>query len=192
MSGEDEKTQAQKTAENKPALPQPRPAPEKPQPKRQPVKSGEAQTAMGSSDMTPVAPQGDLAPAARQPPVEGDTIHYVRFSPETGGTGDHDMAGDPYLNAIKARVEHYRQYPPASEFPPIGKEVVIISILVEPTGQISQIKVLDPPTSDRVTEAARMMINLSSPFPPLPSSWGNYRASIEAEFLMVPSGTETR
>jgi len=190
MSGEDQKTEARKTAENKPALPQPTPMPEKPQPKRPMEKAGQAQTAMGSSAMMPTAPEGETAPAARRPPVEGDGIHYILLSPDSGGTGDRDTAGDPYLNSIRNRVEHYRQYPPASEFPASGREVVILRILVEPSGQINGIKVLEPTSSDRVTEAARLMINLSSPFPPLPPDWGASEVAIDAELVMMPNGAE--
>jgi protein TonB len=160
-SGTDDKTEAKKTAKPEPALPN----------------SGSPQ----ASQAKPV-PAAEPRPAA---PAEKDLT--IRLPPK-GGTGEHDLAGDAYLNRMMQMIERNRVYPPAAEFAGPGGKLVIYSVVLEPSGSMNAITLLSSSGATRLDEAARLMITSSAPFPPLPADYPQLRTRIVVEIPVYPRG----
>ena len=189
MSGPDEKTASASDETKTPTLPEPKPASEQPQPKQ----SGTAPT----KETAPSKPKTELKPEGKQAMAESETkkesaagplFHSFRLPGPHGGNADRDMAGDPYLNAIKARVESHRIYPPASEFRGSGEREAVYSILIDPSGNLVALTLVASSGSSMVDEAAGQMIRASAPFPHLPPSYPQIRTLITGAIPVFPRG----
>jgi len=158
-SGPDEKTEAKKTAKAQPALPQ----------------SGSPQ-------------ESQARPVPAQPRAEAPAEKFLAIRlPQPGGNAERDLAGDAYLNRVMQMIERNRIYPPAADFAGRGARLVIYSIVIEPSGSMNAITLLNTSGTPRLDEAARLMITSSAPFPPLPASYPQMRTLITVEIPMFPN-----
>ncbi len=160
-SGTDEKTEAKKTTKAEPALPQ----------------SGSPQESMAK-------------PAPAQPRAEAPAEKFLAIRlPQKGGTADRDLAGDPYLNRMMQMIERNRIYPPAADFIGSASRLTIYSVVLEPSGAMNAITLLNSSGTPRLDEAARLMITSSAPFPPLPPDYPQIRTRIVIEIPIYPRGS---
>jgi len=187
MSGPDEKTEAKvEDAALTPALPQPKAPPPEPaaqQKKPTPVHPGNREPA----SVAPATSAERGAAPAPEPRKEPGLFHTLRLPSQHGGTGERDTAGDAYLNRMKEMVERRRIYPPASAFPGGGERLAVYSILVDPSGELVQITLLDSSGSTVADEAAGNMIRSAAPFPPIPASYPHIRTLITVEMPIYPN-----
>lgn len=129
------------------------------------------------------------APSSEPPPVAipAPKVLSLRL-PDRGGNAARDMSGDPYLNRLLTAIEHNRVYPPATEFGEVAQKLVVYSVVVEPTGQISTMTLIVPSGHSRIDEAARQMIAATAPFPRLPADYPQIRTSITIGIPIYPRG----
>ena len=162
-SGAEEKTEAKKTDEPpKPALPR--------------------AASMAERSAKP-------APSAEPPPVAIPAPKVLSLKlPDRGGNAARDVSGDPYLNHLLTAIEGNRVYPPAAEFGEAAQKLVVYSVVVEPTGQISTMTLIVPSGHPRIDEAARQMITATAPFPHLPADYPQFRTSITIGIPIYPRG----
>ena len=195
-SGADETTEAKKTEEMKPALPQSQiqkaPEPEKPEakpepaPKPTPPRTTEKERASGRGEVLPLPP---LPPVAQEKTREAAPAHHnltIRLPAPGGGNGEQDRSGDPYLNHLRALFEKNRVYPETSEFHGAAEKQVIYSFVVNPNGNIDTIILGGSSGSSRIDEAARAIITNSMPFPPLPPDYDGLPTPITVIMSMIP------
>jgi periplasmic protein TonB len=188
MSGADEKTAAKQEDTPEPALPQqksPPPQPAQQQKKPTPTRPGNKEPA--SVNESSAEREAAAEPEARKEVPPAPLFHSIRLPSRHGGTGERDTAGDAYLNRMRDMVERHRIYPPASAFPDGQDRVAIMSILVDPSGELVQITTLASSGSTVADEAARTMIQSSTPFPPIPSSYPHIRTLITVEMPIYPT-----
>jgi len=187
MSGPYEKTASASNETKTETLPEPKPASEQPQPHQ----SGTAQT----KETAPAKPKAEVKPEGRQAMAEPDTkkesaagplFHSFRLNGPHGGNAERDLAGDPYLNAVKARVESHRVYPPVSEFRGAAQREAVYSILIDPSGNLVALTLVASSGSSVLDEAAGQMIRASSPFPHLPPSYPQIRTLITGAIPIYP------
>ena len=189
MSGSDEKTEAKQEDTPQPALPQPKSPP--PQPAPQQTKPVPARP--GNRDPASVtAPSSAEREAALEPDTKknvtpGPLFHSIRLPSQHGGTGERDTAGDAYLNRMRDMVERHRIYPPASAFLDGRERVAILSVLIDPSGELVQITTLASSGSSVADEAAGNMIRSSAPFPPIPPTYPRIRTLITVEMPIYPT-----
>ncbi len=160
-SGADEKTQAKKTVKAEPALPQ----------------SG-----------SPRESQARPVPAEPRADAPAEKFLAIRL-PQKGGNADRDLAGDAYLNNMKQMIERNRIYPPAADFIGSTNRLSIFSVVLEPSGAMNAITLLNSSGTPRLDEAARLMITSSAPFPPLPADYPQIRTRIVIEIPIYPRGS---
>lgn len=186
MSGDSDKTEA--AGDTHPALPPTQTAPEPPKPKRPTVPKVQTKEPITAKGETKAA--NDPTQTARAEPrketQEGSFIHSITLHPPGGGTGKEDSAGDPYLNRLKDRIEQNRIFPPASAFPGGGARLAVFSVVLEPTGDLSAITLIEPTGSNLLDEAAGRMIRVSTPFPPFPLNYPNVRVLIKIAIPIYP------
>ncbi len=188
MSGSEEKTEAAAEEKPQPALPQPKPQTEKPQPRRAGSdRATERQPPAASAESKTSERQAALAPEPRKAAPSGELFHSIRLPSAHGGDAERDRAGDPYLNRLRDLVERNRIYPPASEFPGGGERLAVYSIVIEPTGDLTAITLLESSGSNVLDEAAGRMIRISTPFPPLPLSYPSIRTLITVAIPLFPN-----
>jgi TonB family protein len=187
MSGPDERTAAASEDAKVEALPEPKPAAEQPQPRQ----SGTT----ADKDKTPPKPKSEATPEGRQAMAEpepkaesppGPLFHSFRLPSPHGGTAPRDLAGDPYLNAVKARVESHRIYPPASEFHGVRERLVTYGIQIDPAGNLVTLTLIASSGSSVIDQAAGQMIRASSPFPHIPPSYPQIRTLITGTIPIYP------
>ena len=187
MSGPDEKTAAASENAKVEALPEPKPAAEQPQPRQ----SGTT----ADKDKTPPKPKSEPKPEGRQAMAEPETkkesppgplFHSFHLPSPHGGTAPRDLAGDAYLNAVKARVESHRIYPPASEFNGVPEREVTYGIQIDPSGNLVTLTLLASSGSSVIDQAAGQMIRASSPFPHIPPSYPQIRTLITGTIPVYP------
>jgi TonB family protein len=189
MSGADEKTEAKLEDTPQPALPQPKSPPPEPAPQQKkpaPTRAGNREPA-SVAPASPAEREAALVPEARKETPPGELFHSIRLPSQHGGTGERDSAGDAYLNRMRDQVERHRIYPPASAFMSGAERVAIYSILVDPTGELVQITLLESSGSSVADEAAGNMIRGSAPFPPLPAGYPHIRTLITVEMPIYPT-----
>ena len=189
MSGPDEKTEAKREDTPQPALPQPKSPPPQPaqqQKKPAPTRPGNKEPASVTSPSS-AEQEATLEPESQKEAQAGPLFHSIRLPSRHGGTGERDTAGDAYLNRMKDMVERHRIYPPASAFLDGQERVVILSILVDPSGELVQITTLASSGSTVADEAAGNMIRSSSPFPPIPANYPHIRTLITVEMPIYPT-----
>ncbi len=182
MSGADEKTEAKQEDTPQQALPQPKSPPPQPAPQQKkpaPARPGNREPASTS----PSSPEQEatLEPEIKKEAQPAQLFHSIRLPSQHGGTGERDTAGDAYLNRMKDLVERHRIYPPASAFPDGQERLVVLSILIEPSGELVQITTLASSGSSVADQAAGNMIRNSAPFPPVPPSYPHIRTLITVE-----------
>jgi periplasmic protein TonB len=191
MSGPDEKTEAKVEDTPQPALPQPKSPP--PEPAAQPKKPTPAPQRPGNKEPASAAPSSSAErEAARAPEPEkqaapGLLFHSIRLPSQHGGTGEHDTAGDAYLNRMRDVGEKHRIYPPASAFLGGAERLVTMSILIDPSGELVHLTLVVSSGSSLADEAAGNMIRSSAPFPPIPVSYPHIRTSIIVEMPIYPN-----
>lgn len=189
MSGEDEKTEAKQEDTPQPALPQPKSPPPQPaqqQKKPTPTRPGNKEPANVTAE-TSAAREAAAQPETRKDVQPGPLFHSIRLPGRRGGTGERDTAGDAYLNRMKEMVERHRIYPPASAFLDGQERVAVLSILVDPSGELVQITTLASSGSSIADEAAGNMIRSSAPFPPIPANYPHIRTLITVEMPIYPN-----
>lgn len=188
-SGSDDKTEAKAEETPQPALPQPKSPPPEPAPQQKKPALARA----GNREPASVAParptdhEAALVPEPRKEAPPGELFHTIRLPSQHGGTGERDTAGDAYLNRMRDLVEKHRIYPPASAFFGGAERLAVYSILVDPSGALVQITLLEPSGSSVADEAAGNMIRSSAPFPPIPASYPHIRTSIIVEMPIYPN-----
>jgi protein TonB len=193
MSGPDEKTEAKLEDTPQPVLPQAKwpPPPESVQQQKKPApapqRAGNKETASvplpSIADREAAAP----APALQKEAASAPLFHSIRLPSQHGGAGERDTAGDAYLNRMKDIVEKHRIYPPPAAFMGGAERLVVLSILVDPGGDLVHITLLASSGSSVADEAAGNMIRSSAPFPPIPASYPHIRTSIIVEMPIYPS-----
>jgi periplasmic protein TonB len=189
MSGSDDKTEAKLEDNPEPALPQPKSPPPQPaqqQKKPAPTKPGNKEPANVTSQST-AEREAEPEPETRQAQPAPQLFHSIRLPSQRGGTGERDTAGDAYLNHMKDIVERHRIYPPASAFLDGREKVVVLSVLVDPSGELVQITTLASSGSTIADEAAGNMIRSSAPFPPIPTTYPHIRTLITVEMPIYPN-----
>ena len=189
MSGEDQKTEAKQEDTPQPALPQPKSPPPQPaqqQKKPTPTRPGSKEPANVTAESS-AEREAAAEPETRKDVQPGPLFHSIRLPGRHGGTGERDTAGDAYLNRMKDMVERHRIYPPASAFLDGRERVAILSILVDPSGELVQITMLASSGSTVADEAAGNMIRSSAPFPPIPASYPHIRTLITVEMPIYPT-----
>jgi TonB family protein len=189
MSGPDEKTEAKQEDTPEQALPQPKSPPPQPaqqQKKPAPTKPGNKEPASVTSQSS-AEREAEPEPETRQAQPAPQLFHSIRLPSQRGGTGERDTAGDAYLNRMKEMVDRHRIYPPASAFPDGQERLVVLSILVDPSGELVQITTLASSGSSVADQAARNMIQNSAPFPPIPPSYPHIRTLITVEMPIYPN-----
>jgi TonB family protein len=183
-SGPDQKTEAAKSKVPKPALPQALPVhpeapvkppppdilPQPPAPKPTPPKVAAKEVARGRGVVVPL---DRLPPALRPQHAAAPPIRnlMLRLPSPGGGTGTRNLAGDAYLNRLMAVLARNRIYPPADEFAGALARQAIFGLLIDPSGNVSNIQLLASTGVQRLDEAAREMITNSAPFPRLPRDY---------------------
>jgi len=189
-SGPDEKTEAKVEDTPQPALPQPRSPP--PEPAAQPKKPTPTPQRAGNKEPASIAPSSSaereaaLAPEPRKEAPPGELFRSFRLPSQRGGTGQRNTAGDAYLNRLHDLVEKHRIYPPASVFLSGAERVAVLSIVVDPAGNLTNLTLLNSSGSSVADEAAGNMIRNSEPFPALPADY-HIRTSIIVEMPIYPS-----
>ena len=189
MSGEDQKTEAKQEDTPQPALPQPKSPPPQPaqqQKKPTPTRPGNRDPASVTAEST-TEREAAAEPDAKKDVQPGPLFHSIRLPGRHGGTGERDTAGDAYLNRMKDMVERHRIYPPAAAFLDGQERVAILSILVDPSGELVQITTLASSGSQVADEAAGTMIRSSAPFPPIPATYPHIRTLITVEMPIYPT-----
>jgi len=189
MSGPDEKTASASDETKTQTLPEPKPPSDQPQPHQ----SGTAPT----KETAPAKPKTEVKPEGRQATAEPETkkesaagplFHSFHLRGPHGGNAERDLAGDAFLNAIKARVESHRVYPPASEFRGAGEREAVYAILIDPAGNLVALTLVASSGSPVLDEAAGQMIRASAPFPHLPPSYPQIRTLITGAIPIYPRG----
>ncbi len=189
MSGPDEKTEAKLEDTPQPALPQPKSPPPQPaqaQKKPAPTRAGNKEPASVTSPSS-AEQAAALEPETRKEAQPAPLFHSIRLPSQHGGTGERDSAGDAYLNRMRDIVERHRIYPPASDFLDGQERLVIVSILIDPSGELVQITMLASSGSSIADEAAGNMIRSSAPFPPLPANYPHIRTLITVAMPIYPN-----
>jgi TonB family protein len=189
MSGPDEKTEAKLEDTPQPALPQaksPPPQPAQQQKKPTPTRPGNKEPASVTSQST-AEREAEPEPETKQAQPAPQLFHSIRLPSQHGGTGERDTAGDAYLNRMKDMVERHRIYPPASAFLDGREWQVVLSVLVDPSGELVQITTVAPSGSSIADQAARNMIQNSAPFPPIPANYPHIRTLIIVEMPIYPN-----
>jgi len=189
MSGADEKTEAKQEDTPQPALPQPKsppPDPAQQQKKPAPTRPGNREPASVTSPSS-TEREAALEPETRKEAPPAPLFHSIHLPSQHGGTGERDTAGDAYLNRMKDIVERHRIYPPASAFLGGDERLVVMSILVDPSGELVQITMLASSGSTVADEAAGTMVRNSAPFPPIPAGYPHVRTLITVEMPIYPT-----
>ena len=189
MSGPDQKTEAKREDTPQPALPQPKSPPPQPaqqQKKPAPTRPGNREPASVTSPNS-AEQEATLEPETQKEAQAAPLFHSIRLPSQHGGTGERDTSGDAYLNRMKEVVERHRIYPPASAFLSGEEKVVVLSILIDPSGDLVQITTLASSGSTVADEAAGTMIRSSAPFPPIPASYPHIRTLITVEMPIYPN-----
>ncbi|HEX4622170.1 MAG TPA: TonB family protein [Myxococcaceae bacterium] len=188
-SGPDDKTEAKAEETPQPALPQEKSPPPEPAPQQKkptPPRAGNKEPA-SVAPARPTEHEAALAPQPRKEAPPGELFHTIRLPSQHGGAGERDTAGDAYLNRMRDLVEKHRIYPPASAFFGGSERLAVYSILVDPSGELVQITLLEPSGSSVADEAAGNMIRSAAPFPPIPASYPHIRTSIIVEMPIYPN-----
>lgn len=189
MSGEDEKTEAKQEDTPQPALPQPKsppPPPAQQQKKPTPTRPGNKEPANVTAESS-AAREAAAAPEARKDVQPGPLFHSIRLPGRHGGTGERDTAGDAYLNRMKDMVERHRIYPPASAFLDGQERLVVMGVLIDPSGELVHVTLDASSGSSLADEAAANMIRSSAPFPPIPANYPHIRTLITVEMPIYPN-----
>ncbi len=200
-SGPDEKTEAAKKDKPENNLPievpvqteavkqppPPKPPPPVEAPKPTPPKALAKESAIGKGEMKPV----EALPPALQPQREAAPPMRnleIRLPSPGGGSGDADLAGDPYLNKMRGLLEQHRVYPPDEAFVGAPSRTAIYSLVIEPTGQLVAVTQLSSTGVPRLDEVGLQMIYGTSPFPPLPPDYPQIRTKIVVYIPVFPRG----
>lgn len=200
-SGPDQKTEAAKDDQPKktelpkalPIVPKVEPAPKPPNPMPQPPapkpKSPRVVAKAAARGHGVVVPIDRLPPALRPQRAAAPAIRnlVLRLPSHGGGNGTRDLAGDPYLNAVKTRLERNRIYPPADDFAGALARQAIFGVLISPSGTLVNIKLLAGTGIPKLDEAAREMITNSAPFPHLPADFPQVRTPITVLIPIYPA-----
>jgi len=145
-----------------PALEQPAPAPpEKPKPRPAPR----------------VEPRKDQL-ASRAPEISRKPDNFTQ--------ADKDETGDPYLNAVWARIERNRE--PTTPVGPSGlhlEGISVYEVLLDRAGRMQTIYLVQSAGSPLLDEQARRMIVAATPFPPPPPNYPE-RTAIKVTIRLFP------
>jgi outer membrane biosynthesis protein TonB len=197
-SGSDAKTEAAKHDKPNPAPPPPLPVqpkaaevpppptplPQPPEPK--PTSPRVKAAAIGKG--VPV-PREELPPALRpERPVAPPMRNLVLRLPSPGsGNAERDFVGDPYLNRLMQLLQRNRIYPLADQFAGALSRYAIYGVVIEPSGAIVNIKLIQPTGVSMLDEAGREMITNSSPFPHLPADYPQIRTYLTVVIPIYPA-----
>ena len=181
-SGSGEKTTAPPQAEEtapEPEAPTPPPietaAPETAAPAPKDTNSAPAEHAMAEA---PAAAAGKEKPhrtvAHTEPRKEASLVRAPRPESHVSdrALGEHEETGDPYLNMLWARVERNR--PETTPVGPSGLHldgISIYDVLIDRSGVMRGIKLLQSSGSEQLDDEARQMIVSATPFPQLPPDY---------------------
>jgi protein TonB len=161
-SGPDQETTAPPSGETKGAEAAPKPEPPPPTQAEAP----EPAQPKPPHPSPPASPKPKEAARETAPKPEKHVAANIR-------PGEKERSGDPYLNAISARLEQHRSYP-ASAVGPYGlrlEGVAVYEVGILPTGALAGMRLARSSGSPVLDETARQMIVQSAPFPPLPNNY---------------------
>jgi len=153
--------------------PQPEPvtgAPEKPpEPAPSPTPSETARVVEPPPPPAPEKPQPQRAAARAEPRKEQLNLRAPRVQapPENRTIGEKDETGDPFLNALWARIERNR--PQTTPLGPSGlhlEGISVYDVLLDRRGVVESITLLRSSGSPELDDEAAQMIQRAAPFPP--------------------------
>jgi protein TonB len=180
-SGSETKTEAKATEQPRPALPEASSTPEPTESKEQkPANTGE-KTPATAPRTARTGEHAAVAPEVHHEAQPAPLFHNIRLPSQRGGAGSRDSEGDAYLNRIRDIVERNRIYPPEQYFGGDAERLAVYSIVIEPSGGLVTITLLESTGSQMLDEAAGRMLRNSAPFPPIPASYPQIRTVIRAE-----------
>jgi protein TonB len=198
-SGPDEKTEAAKHDKPNPAPPPPLPVqpkaeeipppptplPQPPEPKPTPPRVKPKEAAIGRSVPMPL---DELPPALRpQRPAAPAVRNLVLRLPSPGsGSAERDFAGDAYLNRLTQLLQRNRIYPPADLFAGALSRFAVYGVVIEPSGAVVNVTLIQPTGVSVLDEDAREMITNSSPFPHLPADYPQLRTYLTVVIPIYP------
>jgi protein TonB len=177
QSGPDQKTTAPPQAEAK--GPEEAPAP---QPEQDKESSARAEAKTKPHPLAaPLAPKTKEAALPRAPnPTEHGSVDRA--------PGEEDLTGDPYLNALWARIEQHRTYP-ANAVGPLGLRLegtVVYQVFIDPRGSLQGMRLLRSSGADILDDTAKTMILAASPFPPPPDYYPRGGVALTVTIHLFP------
>jgi protein TonB len=198
-SGPDEKTEAAKHDKPNPAPPPPLPVqpkaeaipppptplPQPPEPKPTPPRVKATEAAIGKGVPVPLE---ELPPALRPQRPAAPAIRNLtlRLPSRGSGNAERDFAGDAYLNQLLRLLERNRVYPPTDDFAGALSRFAVYGVVIEPSGAVVNITLIQPTGVSVLDEAAREMISNSSPFPRLPPDYPQIRTYLTVVIPIYP------
>ena len=155
----------QKEAE---VIPEKKPPLEIPTKKTKPVKEAESgpRASKGESDSPPVPKE-----------LIGEGVTLKLKNP--------GFEYDFYLGSIQSKIEQNFRPPP-------GKKSVlsVVSFVILKTGEITDIRVIQPSGNLLVDQAAQRAVRAAGRFPPLPAQYGGDQLAINIEFVANPGAAK--
>jgi len=179
QSGADQETTAPPEAKEKGAEAAPKPE-----------KQEEAKNATESQPKAAVE-----HPAAPKPPkpkeAERETAPKVQHGSVDRAPGEETKEGDPYLNTLWRMIEQHRTYPTGAVgslgLPVEGTVVYLIG--VQPNGWLQGMRLERSSGVPALDNAARIMIEASQPFPPLPAYFPHDGVVLSVTIHLFPTAS---
>ena len=179
VSGTDKETTRRSPAEEK--GPEAAPKLAEPEPRRD--EAAEFPALKFQSKVPPSHPAPKEAPRETAPKPAQQVALNARL-------GDTDQSGDPYLNAITAKMEQHRGYP-TQAIGSLGLHLAgtaVYLIQISPTGELQATRLERSSGSALLDEEALKMIQQAAPFPPLPSNYPPNGVIVTSTIPIFPQG----
>jgi len=177
VSGKDQETTRLRPAEEKGPAAAPKLA--EPEPRR------DEAAEFPALKFQPKAPTSHPAPKEAPRETAPEPAQHVALHARLG---DKDQSGDPYLNAITAKMELHRSYP-AAAIGSLGLHLagtVVYLIALSPTGELRGVKLERSSGSPLLDQTALNMVQQAAPFPALPSNYPRDGVVIESTIPIYP------
>jgi len=177
VSGKDQETTRPRPAEEKGPAAAPKLA--EPEPRR------DEAAEFPALKFQPKAPTSRPAPKEAPRETAPEPAQHVALNARLG---DKDQSGDPYLNAITAKMEQHRSYP-AAAIGSLGLHLAgtaVYLIALSPTGELRRVQLERSSGSPLLDQTALQMVEQAAPFPALPSNYPRDGVVIESTIPIYP------